>query len=239
VTAGRDAAYAFAAVLVLVTALVRIDVDVPLVGHLGSALVAVIFLYAPSVVAWRRRETIDDYGFHAAPIARGLGYGLGAAAVIFPIFVAGYFVFYGVVCHADALRTLAPGGACRAYHGFDAIHWPHLGSSFLEFVAVQAIVVALPEELFFRGCLLRLLEQRFPPKRRILGGGVGLALVISAAAFAVIHLPKDGDPRALATFFPGLLFGWMRSATGSILASTIAHASSNILIRVLDLSLLR
>ena len=81
-------------------------------------------------------------------------------------------------------------------------------------------MVALPEELFFRGFLLGLLEQRFPPKRRILGGGVGLALVISAATFALIHLPKDGDPRALATFFPGLLFGWMRSATGSILAST-------------------
>jgi hypothetical protein len=87
--------------------------------------------------------------------------------------------------------------------------------------------------------LLRLLEQKFPPKRRILGGGVGLALVISAAMFALIHLPKDGDPRALATFFPGLLFGWMRSATGSILASTVTHAGSNILIRMLDLSVMR
>ncbi len=237
--AGRHAAYAFAAVLVLVAALVRIDVDVPLVGHLGSALVAVIFLYAPSVVAWRRKESLDDYGFHAAPVGRGLAYGLGAAAVIFPIFVAGYFVFYGVVCHADWLRALAPAGACRLYHGLGAIHLPHLGRDFGEFVAVQAIVVALPEELFFRGCLLSLLEKRFPPKRRVLGGGVGVALVLSAAAFALIHLPKDGDPRALATFFPGLLFGWMRSATGSILASTVAHASSNILIRVLDLSLLR
>jgi membrane protease YdiL (CAAX protease family) len=237
--AGKAAVVAFAAVLVLVTALVRVDVEVPLVGHLGSALVAVIFLYAPSVVAWRRHEHLDDYGFHAAPLARGLGYGVGAVVVIFPLFVAGYFVFYGVVCHSELLRTLAPGGACRVYRGFAALHAPHLDRSFGEFVAVQAIVVALPEELFFRGCLLRLLEQRFPPRRRILGGGVGIALVLSAAAFALIHLPKDGDPRALATFFPGLLFGWMRSATGSILASTIAHASSNILIRVLDLSLLR
>jgi membrane protease YdiL (CAAX protease family) len=87
--------------------------------------------------------------------------------------------------------------------------------------------------------LLHLLEKKFPPKRRILGGGVGLALVISAAMFALIHLPKDGDPRALATFFPGLLFGWMRSATGSILGSTITHGCSNILIRLLDLSVLR
>ena len=61
---------------------------------------------------------------------------------------------------------------------------------------MHKFVVALPEELFFRGMLLRLLEQRFPPKRRFLGGGIGVALVLSAAAFALIHLPKDGDPRA-------------------------------------------
>ena len=104
---------------------------------------------------------------------------------------------------------------------------------------VQLVVVALPEELFFRGFLLELLERKWPPKRRILGGGVGVALVVSAAAFALVHLPKDGDPRALATFFPGLLFGWMRSATGSILASTVTHGCSNILIRLLDLTVLR
>ena len=237
--AGRDAACAFVAVLALVAALVRIDVDVPLVGHLGSALVAVIFLYAPSVVAWRRKESLDDYGFHAAPIGRGVAYGVGAAAVIFPLFVLGYFVFYGVVCHAEALRALAPGNACSAYRGFGALHGPHLDLKFIEFVAVQAIVVALPEELFFRGCLLELLERRFPPRRRILGGGIGIALLLSAAAFAIIHLPKDGDPRALATFFPGMLFAWMRSATGSILASTLTHASCNMLVRVLDLMVLR
>jgi membrane protease YdiL (CAAX protease family) len=104
---------------------------------------------------------------------------------------------------------------------------------------VQLLVVGLPEELFFRGFLLGLLEKRFPPKRRFLGGGVGLALVLSSLAFAVIHLPKDGDPRVLATFFPGLLFGWMRSRTGSIVASTVTHGLSNILIRILDLSVMR
>ncbi len=63
-------------------------------------------------------------------------------------------------------------------------------------------------------------------------------MVLTAAAFALIHLPKESDPRALATFFPGLLFCWMRSATGSILASTVTHAGSNILIRFLELTLL-
>jgi uncharacterized protein len=58
--------------------------------------------------------------------------------------------------------------------------------------------------------------------------------VLSALGFALIHLPRDSDPRALATFFPGLVFGWMRSSTRSILAGTVTHGASNILIRLLE-----
>ncbi|MBA3818486.1 MAG: CPBP family intramembrane metalloprotease [Deltaproteobacteria bacterium] len=243
--AGRDALIAWAIVAALVAVLVRIDVTLPAVGHLGSALVAVLFLYVPAVVAWRRTrtlssgETLDDYGFHAEPIARGLVTAACAIAAIFPLFALGYFAFYEIACNSELLSNLVPRGMCSRYGGLAGLHAPELTWKLAEFCAVQLVVVALPEELFFRGFLLGLLEQRFPPKYRVLGGGIGWALVISALAFAVIHLPKDGDPRALATFFPGLLFGWMRSATGSILASTVTHAGSNILIRFLDLMVLR
>ncbi|MDQ3367956.1 MAG: CPBP family intramembrane metalloprotease [Myxococcota bacterium] len=254
--AGRDALIAWAIVAALVTVLVQIDVTLPAVGHLGSALVAVLFLYVPVVVAWRRTralhphpraehaaaaatETLDDYGFHAEPIARGLVTAACAIAAIFPVFALGYFAFYEIACNSELLSNLVPRGMCSRYGGLAGLQAPELTWKLAEFCAVQLVVVALPEELFFRGFLLGLLEQRFPPKYRVLGGGIGWALVISALAFALIHLPKDGDPRALATFFPGLLFGWMRSATGSILASTITHAGSNILIRFLDLMVLR
>jgi membrane protease YdiL (CAAX protease family) len=237
--AGRDAVIAWAVVAVLVTGLVRINITLPAIGHLGSALVAVLFLYVPVFVAWRRTEDLYDYGFHAKPVKQGLVTAAVAIGVIFPIFALGYFAFYEVACNSDLLAHLVPHGMCSRYGGLAGLHAPALTGKLLEFCAVQLVVVALPEELFFRGFLLGMLERKFPPKRRILGGGVGLALVISAAMFALIHLPKDGDPRALATFFPGLLFGWMRSATGSIMASTLTHAGSNILIRFLDLMVLR
>lgn len=237
--AGRDAAIAFALVAALVAALVQIHVTLPAIGHLGSALVAVLFLYTPVVVAWRRKEELDQYGFHAAPVRQGLIVAGAAIAVIFPVFALGYFAFYEVACGGGVLEHLVPRNMCSRYGGLGGLHAPALTWKLAEFCAVQLVVVALPEELFFRGFLLGLLERRFPPRRRWLGGGVGLALVLSALAFALIHLPKDGDPRALATFFPGLLFGWMRSATGSILASTLTHAGSNILIRLLDLMVLR
>ncbi|HEY5950836.1 MAG TPA: CPBP family intramembrane glutamic endopeptidase [Kofleriaceae bacterium] len=237
--AGRDALYTYAIVAALVAALVRINITLPAVGHLGSALVSVLFLYAPMIVLGRRKEDLYDYGFRADPIKRGLVTAASAIAIIFPIFVVGYFTFYEVACHSKLLAHLVPRGMCAHYGGMRALHVPTPTWSLGEFCLVQMLVVALPEELFFRGFLLGLLEKRFPPKRRIMGGGVGLALVLSSLAFAIIHIPKDGDPRVLATFFPGLLFGWMRSATGSILASTVTHGASNILIRLLDLAVMR
>ena len=57
---GRDALIAWAAVAALVTVLVQIDVKLPAIGHLGSALVAVVFIYTPVAVAWRRKEDLEE-----------------------------------------------------------------------------------------------------------------------------------------------------------------------------------
>ncbi|MEZ4400031.1 MAG: CPBP family intramembrane glutamic endopeptidase [Kofleriaceae bacterium] len=236
--AGRDALLAWLAVAVAVASVVRIDVTLPLIGHLGSALVAVTLLYAPVWVAAWRKEDLLDYGFTTAPAGKNALYAGVALAVILPLFALGYVQFYQLACHSDLLHRFTPPGTCHRWHGFEP-HWPRQVGALLEFCAVQLVVVALPEELFFRGCVLGLLERRWPPRYRLWGGGVGVALVVSSLLFAVIHLPKAGDPRALATFFPGLLFGWMRSATGSIGGSVAVHAASNIWVRVLDEVLLR
>ncbi|HWN72129.1 MAG TPA: CPBP family intramembrane glutamic endopeptidase, partial [Haliangium sp.] len=160
--------------------------------------------------------------------------GLGVPLLVFPLFAAGYVVFHEVACASESLRVLTTPGTC--------VHWaasrgPAGGldlGGLAELAAVQLVVVALPEELFFRGFLLELLERAWPPARRFLGGGLGRALIVSSLMFALIHVPREGDVRTLVTFFPGLLFGWMRSATGSILAPVLAHASSNVFIRALD-----
>jgi uncharacterized protein len=235
--AGWQALSVFLGMWVAVAVLVRLRVAVPLVGDLGSALVAMAFLYVPSWVARWRGEDLLDYGFSTAPLGRGLRTAAVAMLCVFPVFVVAYLGFYEGACHSR-LAVLVPPGMCARYHGLAAIHAPALTLKLLEFCAVQLVVVALPEELFFRGMMLRLLERRFPTRRTLAGVPFGLAAVLATLAFALIHLPREGDPRALATFFPGLLFVWMRLRTGSLLASTVTHAGSNILIRVLELSLL-
>jgi membrane protease YdiL (CAAX protease family) len=238
--AGRDALVAWLVVGVLAAVLVRVPLTLPMVGHVGSALISVMFLYAPIVYAHRRREDLDDYGFHAAPVGRGLRFAGVGMAIIFPLFVCGFVAFYEVACESSLLAHVVPPGTCIGFHGVAGIHLPHLiwsplpEASFTKFCAMQWIVVALPEELFFRGFLLGLLETRFPPRRRWRGGGIGIALVVSSLAFALIHLPRTGDPRQLATFFPGLVFGWLASSRRSLLPSTVMHACCNVLIHVLD-----
>ena len=233
----RDAMTAFALACVGVAALAGIGAFVPFVDDNLGALVAVVFLYLPVYYAWRRGEDLVSYGFHAGPLRRGLLIGLGAPLVLFPVFAIGFALFYEVVCQPGQppwLGKLAMPGLCSAWKGWREVHARGLDLGFLKLAFVQVVVIALPEELFFRGFVHEMCERALPPRRRLLGGGVGLALLLSSALFAAGHLASGLDPRRLAVFFPGLLFGWMRSATGSILAGTIAHAASNLFIRVLE-----
>ena len=209
---------------------------VPFVRANLGALVAIVFIYIPVLYARLRHEDLIDYGFHFAPIKRGLMFGLGGIVVIFPVFIVGFVIFYDIVCAAgpgELLGKLAPPGMCPRYRGMDGMRAPPIDFEFAKLAFFQIIVVALPEELFFRGFVQKMLEKRWKPKRRILGGGIGLALVVASALFAVVHTMVIFDPRRLAVFFPSLVFGWMRSATGSIFASVLFHAACNLFIEMI------
>ena len=103
----------------------------------------------------------------------------------------------------------------------------------------QLVVVAIPEELFFRGYLMERLERVWPPTRRLFGAKVGWALIVSSALFAIGHVAVIPNPQRLAVFFPALLFGWMRARTGSIAAGALFHALCNILADTLHTSYFR
>lgn len=228
-----DALVAFAAATGSVVALFQLGRVSPLVGEHLQTLVAVVFLYVPAAIAWRRGQDLRELGFTVRPFCRGAAFGLGALLAIFPLFLVGFLLFYHFVyAHSDLRALRLPG---LSFVGWSGLSDLRLGPDFsLELVVAQVVAVALPEELFFRGFLLARLEQAFPPRRRVLGGGVGTALFASALLFATSHVVLDFDPRRLAVFFPALLFGWLRSATGSIFAGVVVHASCNLYIAVLS-----
>jgi membrane protease YdiL (CAAX protease family) len=91
----------------------------------------------------------------------------------------------------------------------------------------QAIVVALPEEAFYRGFLLTNLEQVDQRRVRVLGVPIGMSLVWSSALFAVGHFVTEPNVSRLAVFFPALIFGWLRLKTRGIGSGLIFHVACN------------
>lgn len=234
----REPLLTLTAATALAAGLAIAGVWVPWIGRHLHAAIAAIFLYAPSLAARISGRPFDyrDAGLRLDPLGLNLRVLASASAVAFPLFALGFFVFYGFVCgpHGGPLTALWS-GLCpywRGLHG-GALRLP---PEFLTSALNQVIVVAIPEELFFRGYLMGRLEERWPPARRLLGAPVGRALLVSSVLFALGHVAVVPNPQRLAVFFPALVFGWMRARTGSILPGAAFHALCNLFADVLHTS---
>jgi membrane protease YdiL (CAAX protease family) len=107
-------------------------------------------------------------------------------------------------------RALAPDGAADA----------------LVSILVIGVLPGVCEELVVRGVFLPSLARWMGGAASRLGRSSWVAVVVSALLFAAIHL----DPfRFLFTFVLGLVFGFLRLATGSLWPAIVAHASLNTL----------
>jgi membrane protease YdiL (CAAX protease family) len=228
----------FAAVTALAALLAAAGTLVPLLRDNLHALIAVIFFYAPALAARRAGREFDyrDAGLRIDPIALNLGVLAVLIALTFPAFVGGFFLFYGRVCTVPPTNaTRFFGALCNRWLGFSDGHL-RLPPKFALLAFSQLVVVAIPEELFFRGYLMERLERVWPPARSLFGAPVGLALLVSSALFALGHLLVIPNPQRLAVFFPALAFGWMRARTGSIAAGATFHALCNVVSDVLHTS---
>ena len=101
------------------------------------------------------------------------------------------------------------------------------------FTLTQILLVAFPEEWFFRGYLQTRLDQWLGTRWKILGADLGWGWILAAAAFACLHPILIPGVHRLLVFFPALLFGWLRARGGNIGAAVIVHAGSNVLLAVL------
>lgn len=90
----------------------------------------------------------------------------------------------------------------------------------LHSLALQISLVALPEEVFFRGYLISRLRNIWPPF---------LTLLSTALIFGLVHLTLN-PLSVIPAFFCGLLWGWIYLKTESILPSVTAHILINLLI---------
>lgn len=213
---------------------------IPAVGRNVKAVAAGLFLYLPSWRIRRRGETLDDYGVPDLPwrtevarrgFGRDLRWALGTLAILVPAVAAGFFLLVHSIPHLPSwLRWWIPYGETAISFGF------RLPEGMLLRTLDQILVVALPEELFFRGYVQTRLKAAWGEGRgSLLGVRVGAWFWTSQLLFAAAHL-GDLDFSRLTVFFPSILFGWLRERTGSIGPSVLVHAGSNLLLMVLEAS---
>jgi len=224
---------AFATAIAVAAGLFWVGGSVGFVQQIMHGAIACMFLVGPQIAAWLSGQAFDDRaaGIKLRPIAPGL-HVLGLALLVtWPAFILGFFVYYGALCPRFAiLHVFAP--ICSHWRGLAGMHL-HLPEGFLVLALSQILVVAVPEEVFFRGYLMSRFEDRFPSRRHLWGAAVGWPLVITSLLFALGHFLVDFQPARLAVFFPALAFGWMRSRSGSVAPGAIFHALCNLLSEVM------
>jgi uncharacterized protein len=212
-----------AIVTVVVTVL---SYEVPEV-HAATA-VGAAFIFAVWLLVLRNdTETIRHYGLslggllEQAPVAKGrlfrdagiaLAWAIGLIAVIAVPFVVG-FRFYRQM--ATPFQFVPP-------------------ASIMDEFFNQAMVIALPEEAFYRGYLMTALDDLWGRPWTIFKAELGWGWIVSSAIFAIGHALTITNVERLAVFFPALLFGWLRARTRGIGAPALFHVLCNVLASTLE-----
>lgn len=102
---------------------------------------------------------------------------------------------------------------------------PH--TSVVPAVLYRLFYAALGEEVFFRGYVQSRLNEAFGRPYRPLGVPCGWGLVIAALLFGLTHVLGPTGPFqwgwGLWTAVVGLIFGYLREKSGSILSPAVAH----------------
>ncbi len=208
-------------------------------GNLAG-VAALLFVVLPDRRVRARGERWEAYGLPWWGLSdrrtwrawgRGGLWALAVCAAVFPLFFLGFAAFSRLLSELppEWARLIAPYGA-------PAQPRPRLPDRFALLALNQLLVVALPEELFYRGWMQTSWAASGPRRAvRLLGADLGRGFLATQALFALGHLVRL-QPWRLGTFFPGLLFGWLRARTGDLAAPVLVHALSNLLIAVLEAS---
>jgi membrane protease YdiL (CAAX protease family) len=145
--------------------------------------------------------------------------------------------FHAAVAFAVFL-PYALGHYLLAHWGWGSNFHFRLPPTFLISGIDQVLLIAFPEEFFFRGYFQTEIDRVWGKPYEFLGARWGAGLLVASAVFAACHV-VHGGPARLVVFFTGLLYGWLRARTGTILVPTLYHAASNLLMQIMLASLSR
>ncbi|MCL4557241.1 MAG: CPBP family glutamic-type intramembrane protease [Deltaproteobacteria bacterium] len=185
----------------------------PLKPSLGI-VVAALFLYTPVAFLLIKKRPPSLYGIGGKFMARSVARALLLAAIVFPLYAAGFFVYMRHFYSLGVTFPLAPFAGAGHVLGF-ALN--------------GLLMVAIPEEVFYRGYMQAEMGRCDGRKIRVFGIKLGVSVLITNALFAAGHLIVIPDVRRLAVFFPGLAFSWLREKDDNIAGPIVFHWLSNML----------
>jgi membrane protease YdiL (CAAX protease family) len=190
-----------------------VQIDVDQVAHDGyvvsiAAIVSIAVQCGVVILAIRRaHHPVADYlGLVRRPHAREIVFCLAIVAVL--------LVAFDLVSWMSG-RDLVPPFLVKLYEAAREAGAPAL---ILLLIAV-AVAAPIGEEIIFRGFLFR--GWSVSPL------GVTGTILLTSAIWAGIHLQYDWYG-LVQVFCLGLLFGWVRTRSGSILLTMMMHAMCNV-----------
>lgn len=191
--------------------------------HAHGALLGPIAALRALVVRGLRRRRIR---LRRGPLRRLLAhYGRGATFRARPFFEdIGFAVVVAVV-------TFVPFAV--AHHFWQEQVFHHTFRGFTEpddlriMLLKQTFLIALPEELFYRGFLEHRLERVWPTTKTLLGLPIGRTVVVASFLFALGHFLGEYNPARLGPFFPAFVFSMLVRRSRSITGSVLYHGLSN------------
>jgi membrane protease YdiL (CAAX protease family) len=169
-------------------------------GYLGAPLYA---------AKYKGNGVVADFGLRMEPwdVLKGLGAGLVAQILAIPLL---YFLLFSLT---DALGWEFDHDISAAARELVEKATDPVGVVLL--VLITVVGAPIIEELFFRGLLLRSIQNRFGPAAALWG---------SSLVFAAVHLQPLQFPALLLI---GLVLGWLAQRSGRLGPSIWAHVAFN------------
>jgi len=179
----------------------------PFIAQTLPVWAAALFLYVPLFLLSRTGTRPEEWGITLRRPFLSINVFLIVSLLCLPGFLLLTWLYRHLWLHVPFSVRLPPDG--------------------LLLLVYHLLCVALPEEVFYRGYIQSRLNGAFPRRFILLSAPLGFGWLYTSFLFALGHYVISLRPEALATFLPGLLFGWLRERTGSIVASTGFHALCN------------
>ena len=166
-----------------------------------------VWIFAPLFIVLCRQIDIRTIGIQVCTWKKSLFSLLAVNILVFPLFISAFYVFASIKGLPDIALDLP--------------------SSFAGMALFHLLYVSIPEEFFFRGYFQKRIHDMLQKHSGDMKAYV--PVLLSALLFSFSHFVLSPGVLALLTFFPALVFGYLRKYTGSLIAPVIFHWECNML----------